>query len=301
MFRNPYVKLNLAIFIWGGGYQVAHHLAHNMETTCIGFIRYLIASIILIIIHKRHMGYIFDKEEFKKNWIALIGVGAIGIGLYNMCFFAAEKYLSGSMIAIIFSLNPCITALLAALIFRQRIRLGGFIGMIIALLGAIGVVSYANPECGQFFCSNIFADIGRGQILTLILCFLAAGYSIFSKIASKAQVKSLTITMYASVVGTIWLFFATLFIGDFDIIGKTMTFWSGMLYMSIFTSVLGYFWFSEAINELGVAKSAVFINGIPLSAVLIGTLLLGETISLSVLGCGILIIIGVLLTNRLIN
>ncbi len=242
MFKNPYIKLNSAILIWGIGYQIAHYLAQNMDIICIGFIRYLIASIILIIIHKRTYGHVYDKTMFKNNWFALCGIGIVGIGIYNMCFFEAEKYISGSIVAIIFALNPCITVLIAAIVFKQRIRIIGLIGVLIALLGAVGVVNYTDHGCGKYFCSATFKHIGIGELLSFGLCFLSAGYSIFSKIASRNQVKSLTITMYASVLGTVWLFIATLFLGHFDIIGKTSLFWIAMLYMSIFTSVLSYFY-----------------------------------------------------------
>ena len=56
--------------------------------------------------------------------------------------------------------------------------------------------------------------------------------------------------------------------------------------------------YSQAIGRIGSTKAAAFINLVPIFAVLLGALLLGERLGAAILSGGALVICGVLLTNR---
>ncbi len=302
LYKNAYTKLILAITSFAGVYQVAHYLVAYMEPITLGFTRYFIASIILLIALKKYRGHIFNKAQFKSNWLLLISIGLFGIGLYNLAFLASEKYISGSMVAIIFSFSPCLTAFLGSLIFKQRVTIIGYLGMFIALVGTIGVINYASPTCGKFYCFNIFSHISKGEFYAIILCILAAVFSILNKKASIQKIDSLTITTYAAVFGALTLFIFVMMFGDFsNFWHKPYKFWFAMFYISVIGSVLAYFWYSEAIAQLGISKVAVFLNGVPFTTVLIGFILLNQPISFSEIGCGLIIIIGVIITNYAVN
>ncbi len=53
--------------------------------------------------------------------------------------------------------------------------------------------------------------------------------------------------------------------------------WASVLYMSVFASVLGYLFQLVAIQRIGAAKSAVFINLVPVFTIAQSVLLLGES------------------------
>ena len=302
MFNNPYFKLILAIVAWAGVYQTANYLVRYMEPVTLAFSRYFIASVILVCMLKKYRGSYLNLPVFKPNWRLLVGIGIVGIGLYNLAFFGAEKYLSGNMVALIFSVSPCLTAFLASVILKQRVGVIGYLGMLVACLGTIGVINYANPACGRFFCIDILNHTSRGEVYAIILCILAAFFSVMNKQASMRKIDSLTITTHAAVFGTILLFFCTITLGSFTgFWHKPLLFWLALAYVSVIGSVLAYFWYSEAISQLGVSKVVVFLNGIPFVTILLGIVFLHTPVSSAVIMCGIIIISGVLLTNYAIN
>lgn len=296
-----YLKLSLAIIGWAGVYHSANYLVHRVDLYSVAFVRYFCASLILIAIMKARRGYIFDKQLFKDNWLILINLGIVGIGCYNLVFFLSEKYLSAGMVALIFSITPCLTALLSSWYFRQRISLYAYASMSMALLGTIGVINYSNPSCQQYWC-NLINNISIGEISTIALCFLAATFSIMSRIATNKNIDSLSITTYAAVFGTIVLFVAMLIAGKpQDLLAQDGEFWIVMTYTFLIGSVLSYFWYSESIATLGISKVVVFLNGIPFTTILIGVVFFNQPISLPVMLCGLIIIIGVIITNKVIS
>lgn len=296
-----YIKLSLAIIGWAGVYHSANYLVRHVDLYTAAFTRYLFASIILLIIMKFKRGYVVNAVEFKQNWLLLVSIGIIGIGLYNISFFMAEKYLTANMVALIFSISPCLTALLASLYFKQRMGIFAYVGLIIALLGAVGVINYSTPSCNQYWC-NIINHISIGEISTLFLCLFAALFSIMNRLASQKGIDSLTITTYAATFGTVVLFITMLIFGHpQELFTQNIQFWLVMSYTILIGSVVSYFWYSEALKNLGVAKVVVFINGIPFMTILIGIVLFGQPTSLPVVICGGVIIMGVMLTNKMIR
>ena len=61
---------------------------------------------------------------------------------------------------------------------------------------------------------------------------------------------------------------------------------------------LAYFWYYQAISAIGASRAGIFINTVPVFAVVMGFLLLGEPVHFSLLTGGLMVVTGVYLTNR---
>jgi hypothetical protein len=69
-------------------------------------------------------------------------------------------------------------------------------------------------------------------------------------------------------------------------------------YLGIFGTGLGFTWYYEGILRFGASRAGVFINLVPVNAVAMGWLLLGEGVDLSLLFGTALILTGVWLVNK---
>ena len=74
--------------------------------------------------------------------------------------------------------------------------------------------------------------------------------------------------------------------------------WLDIVYLGFFGTVLGFTWFYEGVKAIGASKAAVFINIVPVSASLLGYILLGEPVGLSLVLGGVCVLAGVSLANR---
>jgi drug/metabolite transporter (DMT)-like permease len=194
------------------------------------------------------------------------------------------------------------TTIISAWIFKTKLNLLSKFGVLIALLGSIGVVNYATPECGQFWCNNTFAHIGRGEVYGILATLVFACYSVVSRCAAQRKVSSLVMNSYASIIGGILLGFVAAFKADFSVIPNLgISFWLAFFYITILATIVAYLWYTDAIIHLGVFKTVIFQNTIPLQTVLIGYLFFHEGIGIKVLGSGIVVLLGVYITNIALN
>ena len=74
--------------------------------------------------------------------------------------------------------------------------------------------------------------------------------------------------------------------------------WLSILYLGAIGTVVGFIWYYQGIRAVGPSRTAIFTNLVPAFGVLLGALLLGESILASMLIGGALSAIGVSLTNR---
>ena len=104
---------------------------------------------------------------------------------------------------------------------------------------------------------------------------------------------------YSAVAGTIFLLPLALYQG---LLTKTLSYglgaWASILYLAVLGTVVGFLWYYQSINKIGTVRSGVFINFVPVFAMLFGLLLLGEPLTPTLLQGGTLVIAGAWITNN---
>jgi drug/metabolite transporter (DMT)-like permease len=103
---------------------------------------------------------------------------------------------------------------------------------------------------------------------------------------------------YSAIAGTLMLFFPALGHGLFsNILSYGAMDWVSLFYLGFFGTVLGFFWYYEGIQTLGPMKAGVFINFVPVSAIVLSYFILKEPITREILAGAVLVTAGVYLTN----
>ena len=113
------------------------------------------------------------------------------------------------------------------------------------------------------------------------------------------NLSALASVSYSATVGAIALSIPAYFEGLVSNIGKqSVADWLSILYLSVFGTVIGFVWYYQGVQRIGATKAGLFINFVPIFAVLFAYLILKEPVTLSlIVGTG-LVISGVYLTNR---
>jgi drug/metabolite transporter (DMT)-like permease len=138
----------------------------------------------------------------------------------------------------------------------------------------------------------------KGDIILLIGSAVFAYYTVLVKEVSK-QFDALTFNMLIFVMGTILMIPFTAR-AMFAVQWTTMPSiaWWGLGYMVLFGSVTSYLIFAFALSELTAARVAAFSYLQPAIATSLGIWLLGEKLTQNVIIGGVLILLGVYLTER---
>ena len=83
-----------------------------------------------------------------------------------------------------------------------------------------------------------------------------------------------------------------------DVVTASPALWLNVLYLAVLGTVVAFYWYYQGLKILGPARASIFINFVPVVAVLLAAVLLGEPLSVSLLVGGALVVMGVFLTNR---
>jgi drug/metabolite transporter (DMT)-like permease len=264
-----YGMLTLATATWGSAFIAGKFAVESFQPATVAFLRFFGAAILLF-----PLMWIMEKNR-KKLTLKDIGLftvlGLTGIALYNICFFLASKHAPVIKSSLFIASNPVLIVLLSGIFLKETISKNNIIGMLIALTGVTFIITE-----GHFL--TLF-QLGFEPIdLVLLGAVISwALYSVVGKVVLK-KYSAVESTTYAVAFGTLFLLpFALVETSWQDVQQASVTTWVAIAHMSIFVTVVSFIMYYYGIKEVGAAKASIFINVMPVSAVLMATIYLGET------------------------
>jgi drug/metabolite transporter (DMT)-like permease len=284
-----YLKLLLTAIFWGGTFVAGRSLAQNVGPFSAAFLRFAIASLLLVFLTWKTEGRFLVLR--KRQILPILLLGLTGVFCYNLFFLKGLKLIEASRAAIIIANNPVFIAIFSALFFKEKLNWMKIAGILLSVSGAIVVISKGDV------LEILQGQLGLGEFY-LFLCVLS--WVIFSLLGKAVMVdlSALSSVTYSSIAGMLLLFLPALREGLTDCIHYSLSDWWNIFYLGFFGTVLGFVWFYEGIRQIGPTRAGLFINFVPISAILLAFLILGESLTLSLLIGTLLVSTGVYLTNR---
>lgn len=290
------VHLRLAgmVVLWGASWPAGRVLALSMPPLSASAWRFSLASALLLVWLRWSAGA--WPRFSRRQWLGLLAAGAVGVFAYSTLFMLALQRVEASRAAVVVTINPVFTTLLAAWWFKERFNALVGMGLALAVVGAATVMTQGAPW------KLLAGDVGAGEWLLLGCIGTWVAYSLMGK-RLMAGIDSLAATALSAVVGCVLLWIAALLVEGgpqvrASITDLTPSGWAALLYMAVGATVLAYAWFNRGIAELGAGVASSYISLVPVLGVASSVLLLGEPLNASLLVGGSLALAGVLLANR---
>lgn len=284
-----YLKLLLTGFLWGGTFVAGRFLGQESEPYTSSFLRFFISSVVIVFLNFRNTGGL--PRVCLRELLLICLLAFIGILLYGVCFFTGLETVPAGRAAVIVTTSPVCIAVLAAVIFKEELGKITFAGVLCSVSGAAVVISHGE-------IANIFFRVTRGELLIAGAMSCWVVYSLLGRYLLRA-ISPLAVTTWSFIAVIPPLFVLAWLEGLPDIIVRLgYTSWISLLFLSIPAGITAYTWYNEGIQAIGAGRTAIFINFVPVSAVLSGYLLLGETIDASLILGTLLVILGATLVNR---
>jgi drug/metabolite transporter, DME family len=300
---RPYFVILLACLCFGTTGTAQALGANGASSSSIGAARILIGGGLLALIaggmwlRRRELPFRHNYasgggEASRFRTLALVTIGALGVLAYQPTFFLGTR-LNGVAIGTIVALGsaPMITGLLD---WALRRRFPGLLWLTATLVATVGVTLLSGMTSGA-------TDAGGNTISVLgIVSSLGAGasYAVYT-LASKALLDHgwSPVGTMGGVFGLAAAFSVPLLLaGDTSWLatpsGLAMALWLGVV-----TTTVAYLLFAWGLRRLPAATVSTLTLGEPLTATLLGILLLGERlppvaiVGLVVLGAGLTILI----------
>lgn len=255
----------------------------NMGLSLLGaiFFRFTLAALFLgIFLIVKKISFRITKTQL----IILLFVSVIGYGLMNLCYYGAFLYISVGLTGMIHYIYPVISVLLVRFLYKSTISKNVCIALILAVAGAM-LLS--------------FSDGGNIDPFGVLLALLAG---VFYGFYAALMEHPAMVSLHGSVV----VFYLALFTALFSvclipIFGESP--WDSveietfgiMVCVALFCTVLALFLFREAVVRIGTVRTTILSTMEPVSAAVLGILLLGEDIDLGMIIGSVMILFSVVL------
>jgi drug/metabolite transporter (DMT)-like permease len=287
---GAYLKLTLAPILWGGALVAGRVVAADLPPITITWIRFLLVSVFLLPVLRLYEGR-FPRPG-RSDWLLLAMLSLSGVVVFNLLLFSGLKTVSAARSSVLIALGPAVVAAAMMIFFREAARWNTIVGILTAFLGA--VITIANGKPAAILAGGLAA--GDAYLLGCVLSW--AAYTILARSAMQA-LSAMAVLTYSSILGTVLLTpFAVRSGLPAALAGYAWSTWACLIYLSFGAAGLAYLCYYIGIREVGPSKAAVFLNLEPVSAILLGVLLLGETLTWPVWVGGGMVIAGLYLVNR---
>ena len=290
--KSIYIKLVFVGLFWGGTFSAGRIIAQAVPHMIAATGRFAIAcSLLLILAYKLEGGL---PRLTRKQLLATLALGVTGIYIYNLTFFAALSHMPAGRAALFVALNPIVTALALATIFRERMKKRKWIGIVIAFVGVAIVITR-----GDFIGAlhDLSQSIGVGELIMFCAISSWAAYTIIGRYALKG-LSPIVAICYASLWGLLFVSCNAVFeLPSVDVTRFTWQVIAAIVYLATFGTVIAFIWYYEGVKAIGPSRTAVFNNLVPVFGIVSSALLLNEPILISMVIGGALVITGVTLTN----
>lgn len=275
MERSMWMGHVAALFsaiVWGVTFVSTKALLEGFEPVEILIIRMTIGFLVLCVLCPRLL-HVTDRRQ--ELWFATAGL--CGICLYYLMENIALTYTMASNVGVIAAVAPFFTAMLARLIYGDRLGNGFLLGFVIAMAG-ICIIMFN----GQELHMNPLGDA-----LTFLAALIWALYSVILRKIGTFGYGTIQTTRRTFMYGIAFMIPAALALGFSPDLGTLAepAMLGHMLFLGVVASAMCFVTWGFATRRLGAVETSVYIYLIPVMTVVSSALFLDENITaLAVLG-----------------
>ena len=281
-----YPIIILSMIFWGMSFVWSSIVFKYYNPITTIFLRLIISTALLSL-------FIYFTGKFEKLKKEDRGLFLLSSLFNPFLYFIGEnfglKHSSPTISAVIIATIPVFTPLVAYMALKERLSWLNIAGIFISFLG-IGVM-LVNPDL----------SLNASPVGIMFLLWAVVSAVIYSVFLKKLTVKysSLTIITYQNALGV--LYFLPLFLifdyQHFITVKPNNELISALLQLSIFASSLAFIFFTMTVKELGVSRTNVFSNLIPVFTAIFSAIFISEIFTGTKIAGMAVVIIGVMISQ----
>lgn len=277
-----------AASIWGGMYVVSKVVLDVIPPFALLTTRLVLGflSLWLVIAYQAH-GFHLSRRQ----WLEAIGVGLVGYGISLGFQFVGTKLSTAANGALVTSATPALVLPFAFLLLNEAVTPRRLLAIAVASLGVLAVIDPRQANLS----SNLF--LGNLSLLAAALT-----WALYSVLVRRVTTNGMDL-LQATAVFLLGGLPVTIPFGLWELttqgLGKiTLGVIGGILFLGIISTAIAMFLWNYAFAVLPASVASLTFFAQPVVGTLLGWLFLGEKITpLFVLG-GVLIGIGILISNE---
>jgi len=187
--------------------------------------------------------------------------------------FYGLRFTSAVNCSLITSTSAAMMYLFALIFLKEAFRWRHFSGILLAFGGVFLAIA------GSAERSLLPLQLNPGDLWILLSTVLWAFYSVAGKKAMRKYTPLITTTITCT-VGTIMLLLIALFKRAFYPFPElSISLWGQLIFLGTVSTGLAFYWWYQAIEEAGASYSAMFLNVVPISTLVLSQLLMHQPVT----------------------
>ncbi|MCU0640032.1 MAG: DMT family transporter [Candidatus Krumholzibacteria bacterium] len=290
------ISLMVLLFvIWSNAFTSIKHLREvfsPMELVLARFLPFALFSLLFILSSGPRRRESLD--ILRVAGLKIIGMGIFGIAGYNYFLYVAQTEIKPGAAALLTTLSPLMTLILAVIFLREKVPGRRVAGIILAFAGLFVVVKYGRVGMGNLPGTS-HADVRYALIATLA----PLSWSIYT-ILGKDLVRTrgpFLLTCLSALIGT--LPFLLLLDAGFaqKFYSMRLTHWLALGHLTILSTMVGFWLWNIALKNMPATSVSSFIYLNPPFAALFGWLFFHEEVTGFFLAGGAIVLAGLYLSQ----
>ena len=278
---------SLSAMLGGSTFVFTRYVVDSIDPYTLSFLRYGLTGLILFLLS---ISVYMNKKFAKADLIPMCFLGLAMITLFPNFMALGLEHTTAARAGLLYATMPLCTIIIAYFFNIEKITLNKSLAVLLAILG----VSFCMSER----VDNNFQDTLKGDFLMMIGVLSASCFTVFSGKYLK-KYGNIPVMIFVILIGTILNLIISMIFGNSIIsLLEINKFEAAALLMLIIPGgvVMMYCW-GKALQLISPTQAAISLGFNPLTAILLGSIILNEEITFK-LGVGyISILMAIILAN----
>jgi drug/metabolite transporter (DMT)-like permease len=275
-----------AVVLWGVSFVATKAALREVSPVTLIFTRFALGVAVLFMILKLRRESLFPPRD---TWPMLTMMGMVGIFVHQMIQVHGLTLTSAVRTGWLIGLTPIWSAVLAAVFLGERFGPRKVLGLFLGTVGALLVITR-----GELSPRVLRLPATRGDLFILASTVTWAAYTILGRDILK-RLGSARATAAAMFVGWAMMFpFFVSTAGWLEYRSLSSTSVIAIVFLGVGCSGLGYWFWYAALERIEASQVAAFLYLEPLVTLMAAVALLGESVAVSTILGGVLVLVGVL-------
>ena len=272
--------------IWGSSFIFMKTAAQDIGPVPTAAFRATIAAAFLLpfLLIRNHWA------ELCQHWKPILWLGILNSALPFVLYSFAVQYISTGLSAILNATVPLFGAIVARVWLGDKLNLSRSVGLLVGFGGVVWLTS------GQaHFNAGFFEAISAWAIMA---CLAATScYAVAASFTKKhiAHLTPLVMAAGSQIAAALVLILPAIFLRPDH--WPSLSAWGALMMVGVLCTGVAYILFFRLIKNSGPARALTVTFLVPVFAVAYGVILFSETVTLKMLLCGLVILLGTALSS----
>jgi len=290
---HAHVNLTLAMVLVGSSVVAGKVMVAELPVQFASALRFALALAILLPLLRMREGGL--PRLSRRSWLILAAQGLCGSFLFTVCLLHGLALTTPASAGIITATTPACMGLIAWLGMGERPGLRAGLGMFLSVAGLLAVNAASASGAGSMPLAGNLLVLGAVVFESLFLLLRKGVAEPLTPLAAATAVSLFGLGWFLP-GAVLDLAFAIPASGGLAAV--SVTGWVSVAYYGVFVTVLAYlFWFA-GVTRVSAATAGVFTSVMPVSALILSAVILGEPVGVPrLVGCAC-VLAGIVLISR---